>query len=48
MVAGGGIEVGAVVIDGRYTHGLRDIDKDKSYTVKVTNRTWSLTAGFRF
>jgi Outer membrane protein beta-barrel domain len=48
VIAGGGLEISAVVIDGRYTHGLRDIDKDKTDDVKVTNRAWSLTAGFRF
>jgi hypothetical protein len=48
VVAGGGLEISAVVIDGRYTHGLRDIDKDKTDDVKITNRAWSLTAGFRF
>jgi hypothetical protein len=48
VVAGGGVEIGAVVIDGRYTHGLQDIDKDKTDEVTVTNRTWSVTAGFRF
>lgn len=45
---GGGLEAGALVIDGRYTLGLKDVDKDKSDTVKVTNRAFSLTVGFRF
>jgi hypothetical protein len=45
---GGGLETGPLVIDGRYTLGLKDVDKDKSDTVKVTNRAFSLTVGFRF
>jgi hypothetical protein len=48
VVAGGGLEFGAVVIDTRYTYGLRDIDKDKTDDVTVANRAWSVTAGFRF
>jgi len=48
LAIGGGIELGSWVFDGRYTHGLLDIDKDKSDSVKVTNRTVSITAGFRF
>jgi hypothetical protein len=45
---GGGLEAGALVIDGRYTLGLKDVDKDKSDSVKVTNRAFSITLGFRF
>lgn len=45
---GGGVEIGSLVIDGRYTHGLKDIDKDKSDDVKVTNRAVTITAGYRF
>jgi hypothetical protein len=48
IVAGGGIEFGRIVIDGRYTHGVSDLDKDTSDDVKVRNRAVSLTAGFRF
>ena len=48
IVAGGGIEFGRIVIDGRYVHGLSDIDKDTSDDVKVTNRAVSLTVGFKF
>jgi hypothetical protein len=47
-VAGFGFELGRYVFDGRYTHGLRNIDKDATDAVKVTSRTWSVTAGFRF
>jgi hypothetical protein len=45
---GGGIEVRSLVIDGRYTHGFKDIDKDTSDDVQVTNRAVSITVGFRF
>jgi hypothetical protein len=45
---GGGVERGPLVLDGRYTLGLKDIDKDKTDTVKVTNRTFSLTIGIKF
>jgi hypothetical protein len=45
---GGGVEIGSIVIDGRYTLGLTDIDKDKTDGIKTTNRVISLTAGFRF
>jgi hypothetical protein len=48
VVAGGGFEIGVVVIDGRYTHGLRDIDQDKTDDVALTNRAWSISAGVRF
>jgi hypothetical protein len=48
VAMGGGIEIGSIVIDGRYTLGLQDIDKDKSDAVKTTNRAVSLTVGFRF
>lgn len=47
-VMGGGIEIGAFVIDGRYTLGLRDIDADRSDAITIRNRTISVTAGFRF
>lgn len=48
VAMGGGVEIGSIVIDGRYTLGLQDIDKDKSDAVKTTNRAASLTVGFRF
>ena len=47
VAAGGGVELGSIVIDARYTHGLSDIDKDTSDDVKVRNRAVSLTIGFR-
>jgi hypothetical protein len=48
VAMGGGVEVGSIVIDGRYTLGLQDIDKDKTDAIKTTNRAVSLTVGFKF
>jgi hypothetical protein len=48
VAAGGGVALGSIVLDGRYTLGLTDIDKDKTDTVTVTNRTISFTVGFKF
>ena len=46
---GGGVELGHhLVFDGRYVYGLKDVDKDRSDSIKVTNRAISITAGFRF
>jgi hypothetical protein len=45
---GGGVEFGSLVFDGRYSYGLKDIDKDRTDTIKVTNRAITITAGFRF
>ncbi len=46
--AGGGIARGPLSLEGRYTLGLKDIDKDRSDTVKVTNRVISVALGIRF
>ena len=48
MSIGGGVEFGRLVFDGRYVHGLKDVDKDRSDGIKVTNRAVAITAGFRF
>jgi opacity protein-like surface antigen len=48
VVFGGGVEFGSLVVDARYGLGLKDIDKDRTDDVKVTNRGLSLTAGVRF
>ena len=48
VTAGGGIELGALVFDGRFVWGLRDIDSDRTDEVKVFTRALSLTAGLRF
>lgn len=46
--AGGGMEWGSLVFDGRYSHGLKDIDKERTDSIKVTNRVITITAGYRF
>jgi hypothetical protein len=48
VVVAGGVEFGSIVVDGRYTHGFSDIDKDTSDDIKITNRAISLTAGIKF
>ena len=48
VAMGGGVEFGSLVVDGRYTLGLTDIDKDTSDSTKTKNRAISITAGFRF
>ena len=48
FVAGAGLEFGRFVLDGRYTWGLTDIDKDKTDEVKIKNRVFSIMAGIRF
>ena len=46
IAGGGGMEMGRLVLDGRYTFGLTDVDKDAGSRTK--NRVLSVTAGFRF
>ncbi len=46
IAGGGGVELGSLVIDARYTYGLTDIDKDEA--AKTRNRAIAVTAGFRF
>ena len=48
IAMGGGVELGRLIIDGRYTLGLTDADKDKTDTTTTKNRVISITAGFRF
>jgi len=48
LVGAAGIELGRWVFDGRYTHGLSDIDADTSDDVKIRNRGFSVSAGIRF
>lgn len=48
VAAGGGVEFGSLVIDARYNRGFRDIDRDKTDSVRTTTRAISLTVGFRF
>jgi hypothetical protein len=46
IALGGGVEVGPIAIDGRYTFGLSDLDTADDVTVR--NRVVSVSAGFRF
>ena len=48
VAMGGGVEFGRLVVDGRYTLGFTDIDKDKTDASTTKNRAISITAGFRF
>ena len=48
VVAAAGFHMGRWVFDGRYTHGLSDTDADTSDNVKIRNRVFSVSAGFRF
>lgn len=46
IAAGGGVEIGRLVVEARYTFGLTDVDKDPASRSK--NRGIAATAGFRF
>ena len=48
VVIAGGVEFGSIVVDGRYTHGFSDIDKDTSDDAGMANRAVSLTVGIKF
>ena len=48
VAAGGGTERGRLVIDARFTLGLKDVDKDTSDSARTRNRALSLTVGYRF
>lgn len=48
LVVALGMDVRRFVIDGRYTHGLSDIDADKTDDVTIRTRVFSLAVGFRF
>jgi hypothetical protein len=48
IVGAAGLEMGRWVFDGRYTHGLSDTDAVTSDNVKIRNRVFSVSAGFRF
>ena len=48
VTAGAGFDVGRLTIDGRYTWGLTNINKDDSDDVKIKNRVFSIMAGVRF
>ena len=48
LAVGGGVEFGSIVLDGRYSFSLSDIDADASDEVSGKNRVISVTVGFRF
>ena len=48
LVAGAGLEFGRFVIDGRYTWGLSNINKDDEDDVKIKTRVFAVMAGIRF
>ncbi|HVH54780.1 MAG TPA: porin family protein [Vicinamibacterales bacterium] len=48
IVGAAGFQMGRWAFDGRYTHGLSDTDADTSDNVKIRNRVFSVSAGFRF
>jgi len=49
VAAGGDVEFGRFIIDGRYTFGLTNINKDLDDDgVKVTNRAFTFLGGVRF
>jgi hypothetical protein len=48
LVAGAALELGPLVLDGRYTWGLVNIAKDTSDPGTAKNRVFSATIGIRF
>lgn len=48
LVAGAGLEVGRFVLDGRYTWGLSNLNKEDQEDVKIRSRVFSVMAGVRF
>ena len=48
IVIGAGVEFGKFVIDGRYTHGLTDLNDSDDEIVEIKSRVFSIMAGFRF
>jgi hypothetical protein len=48
VVAAAGLETASFVVDGRYTFGFTNLDNDTGTAVKFTNRTVSLSLGFKF
>jgi hypothetical protein len=43
-----GLRFGVFVVDGRYTHGVLDIDSDTDDEVRVKNRAITISAGISF
>jgi hypothetical protein len=48
LVGAVGYERGRWVFDGRYTYGLSDTDANSGDNVKIRNRAFSISAGYRF
>ena len=48
VVVGGGVEFGSIVVDGRYTHGLTNIEQPSSNDQEIKNRAVSVTIGIKF
>ena len=48
VIGAAGMEWRRWVFDGRYTHGLSDIDADTTDAVKMRNRVFSFSVGIRF
>ena len=48
IVAGGGVDFGKWSIDGRYSLGLSNLNKDDEDPVKLKSRAFSILAGVRF
>jgi hypothetical protein len=48
VVAGVGVEMGRVSIDGRQSWGLSNINKDPDDPTKIKNRVFSVMVGYRF
>jgi Outer membrane protein beta-barrel domain len=48
VAAGGGVDFRRFVFDVRYTHGIKDIDADRTDASHTKNRTVAITAGVRF
>ena len=45
---GAGVAFGRWIVDGRFTYGLSDTDADTDDDVKIRNRAFSMSMGFRF
>lgn len=48
LVAGAGFEMGRLIVDGRYTWGIRNLNRSTEDDAKIKNRTFSVMAGIRF
>jgi hypothetical protein len=48
MTAGAGVDLGRLTIDGRYTWGLSNLNKDESDELEIKNRVFSVMVGVRF